>query len=52
MLETLVPHETEVRSAQDDWYLLRILPYRTVENVIEGAVMTFVDLSTRPEAGG
>jgi PAS domain S-box-containing protein len=26
------------------WYAMRILPYRTLDNVIEGAVITFVDI--------
>src|SRR5262249_12896313 len=32
------------------WYLMRILPYRTVENVIEGAVLTFVDIAAQKRA--
>lgn len=28
-----------------DWFSMRIQPYRTVDNVIEGAVITFVDIS-------
>ena len=31
------------------WYLMRIQPYRTLENVIEGAVLTFVDISEQQE---
>jgi two-component system CheB/CheR fusion protein len=27
------------------WYLLRILPYRTVEDVIDGVVLTFLDIT-------
>ena len=27
------------------WYLMRIRPYRTLDNVIEGAVITFVDIT-------
>ena len=27
------------------WYLMRILPYRTLDNVIEGAVITFVEIT-------
>jgi two-component system CheB/CheR fusion protein len=27
------------------WYTLRIQPYRTLDNVIEGAVITFVDIT-------
>ena len=30
---------------------MRIQPYRTAENVIEGAVLTFVDVTTRPQVG-
>jgi two-component system CheB/CheR fusion protein len=44
VLESLVPLETEVRTRAGAWYLLRIRPYRTVDNVIEGAVITFVDI--------
>lgn len=27
------------------WYALRIQPYRTLDNLIEGAVITFVDIT-------
>ncbi len=43
VLDTLVPREVEVRTQSGDWYLMRIRPYRTLENVIEGAVITFTD---------
>ena len=36
-----VRHESEVRSHDGRWYLLRIRPYRTQENRIDGAVMAF-----------
>ncbi|MGD8859272.1 MAG: CheR family methyltransferase [Myxococcales bacterium] len=45
VLETLVFKEVEVRGEGDAWYLMRILPYRTTENVIDGLVLTFVDIS-------
>jgi len=44
-----VPREAEVQTAAGRWYLMRILPYRTIDNVIEGAVLTFVDI-TSPRA--
>ena len=44
VLRTLVFKETEVRGEGDDWYLMRILPYRTTDNVIDGLVITFVDI--------
>jgi two-component system CheB/CheR fusion protein len=43
VLESLTPKEVEVQTQAGAWYLLRIWPYRTLENVIEGAVITFTD---------
>ena len=45
VLNTLVPLEVEVETSEGKWYTMRILPYRTLENKIEGAVITFVDIS-------
>jgi two-component system CheB/CheR fusion protein len=50
VLETLVPLEREVRCAGGAWYLARVLPYRTVDNVIRGVVLTFTDITKRVEA--
>lgn len=47
VLETLVPFEQELRTTLGTWYLVRIQPYRTLENVIEGVVMTFTDITQR-----
>ena len=47
VLDTLVPVETEVQTKAGAWFILAIRPYRTVENVIEGAVITFVDVTER-----
>lgn len=49
VLRTLVPQEREVQTRQGAWYLMRIGPYRTLENVIEGAVITFVDITKRKQ---
>jgi two-component system CheB/CheR fusion protein len=49
VLDSLIPKEMEVSSREGRWYLIRILPYRTLENVIEGAVMTFVDITLQKE---
>jgi two-component system CheB/CheR fusion protein len=45
VLATLIPVEHEVETRSGAWYLMRIGPYRTLENVIEGAVITFVDIT-------
>jgi two-component system CheB/CheR fusion protein len=45
VLDTLIPKETDVRTVEGRWYTMRIQPYRTMDNVIEGAVLTFVDVT-------
>ncbi|MEI7947056.1 MAG: chemotaxis protein CheB [bacterium] len=45
VLDTLIPKEAEVQTTAGRWYTLHIQPYRTIANVIEGAVMTFVDIT-------
>lgn len=45
VLDTLHSHEVDVRSTAGRWYTLRIQPYRTIENVIEGVVMSFTDIT-------
>lgn len=47
VLDTLIPKEMEVQTKAGVWYTMRIQPYRTLENVIEGAVFTFVDITDR-----
>ncbi len=45
VLDTLATKEIRVQDKDGHWYMLRILPYRTLENVIEGAAVTFMDIS-------
>jgi len=45
VLDTLAPREAQVRSTAGRWYTMSIRPYRTLDNVIEGAVITFVDIT-------
>ena len=45
VLDNLIPKEVEVQTQTGEWFLMRILPYRTVDNMIEGVVVTFVDIS-------
>lgn len=44
VLKSLVYKEKEVQTQNGRWYLMRIRPYRTMENVIDGLVLTFVDI--------
>ena len=45
VLDTLLPKEMDVQTAKGNWYTMRIQPYRTLDNVIEGAVITFADVT-------
>jgi len=45
VLDTLVPKDAQVQTTDGAWFTLRIRPYRTLDNVIEGAVITFSDIS-------
>ncbi len=47
VLDTLVFQEKEIKDKKNLWYLMRILPYRTTENIIDGAVITFIDITER-----
>lgn len=45
VLKNLMPKEVDVQTIELKWYTMRMLPYRTLDNVIEGAVITFVDIT-------
>ena len=48
-LSSLRPSEREVSSNDGHYYIVRHLPYRTVEDHIEGVVITFFDITNRRE---
>ncbi|MND87739.1 Autoinducer 2 sensor kinase/phosphatase LuxQ [compost metagenome] len=50
VFESLRQIEREVFSLDKHWYLVRLLPYRTADDRIEGAVLTFIDISGRKQA--
>ncbi|MEO5988933.1 MAG: chemotaxis protein CheB [Candidatus Eisenbacteria bacterium] len=45
VLDTLIPRQVDVQAHEGKWYTMRIQPYRTLDNVIEGAVITFVEIT-------
>ncbi len=45
VIDSLVPSEFKVENSNGQWYLLRITPYRTHTNIINGVVMTLVDIT-------
>lgn len=49
VMERVIFKEKEVTTKDGKWYLARIIPYKTLENIIEGAVITFMDISEQKE---
>lgn len=45
VLKTLQYRDAEVRSKEGAWFSIRMLPYRTIDNVIDGVVVSFVDVT-------
>ena len=45
VMRTLIFHEDEVTAGDARWLRVRIMPYRTQDNRIDGVVITFVDSS-------
>jgi two-component system CheB/CheR fusion protein len=50
VLRTLIPIEREVQGENGGWFLLRMRPYRTLQDRIEGLIFTFVDITQIREA--
>lgn len=44
-LDTLATYERQVESTDGRWFIMRIMPYRTLDNVIDGVVVTFSDIT-------
>jgi two-component system, chemotaxis family, CheB/CheR fusion protein len=47
VMETLTPWEHDLHDQEGHWYSVRILPYRTIDEKIDGAVMAFIDIDAR-----
>ncbi len=50
VLERLNTIEREVETRDGHWHLMRLLPYRTAEDRIDGVVVTFLDITERKNA--
>jgi len=44
VVDTISMREREVQDRDGRWYSMRVRPYRTMDNKIDGAVMTFIDI--------
>jgi two-component system CheB/CheR fusion protein len=47
VITNLTPIQHEIRGRNDRWYDVRLRPYRTVDDKIDGVVLTFVDMTDR-----
>jgi two-component system CheB/CheR fusion protein len=45
VLRTLIFSERQIATSNGRWFTVRIMPYRTVEDVIGGVVITFADIT-------
>lgn len=45
VLRTLVIEEREASTADGHWYQVRLLPYRTLDDRVDGIVITFADIT-------
>ena len=41
----LQPLEREIYDNNGSWYLMRIIPYRTIENAVEGIIVIFINIT-------
>jgi len=48
-LRTLAFSEKQIATSDKRWFTVRIMPYRTLANVIQGVVITFVDITIAKE---
>jgi two-component system, chemotaxis family, CheB/CheR fusion protein len=46
VLRTLAPIEKPVAARDGRWFTVRIMPYRTLDDQIDGVVITFADITT------
>ena len=50
VIKTLVPIQKEIASHNDRFYDVRIMPYRTLDDRIDGLVITFTDITAAKQA--
>jgi two-component system, chemotaxis family, CheB/CheR fusion protein len=50
VLKTLEKKEIELQAKDGEWYSMRAIPYRTLDNVIDGVVVTFSNITLAKKA--
>ena len=49
VLRYLAPVQREIQTNRGEWFVVSQMPYRTMENYIDGVVLTFVDITERKQ---
>ena len=52
VLNSLIFKEVNLQTSDEHWYIMRIMPYRTNNNAIDGVVINFIDITTMKELEG
>jgi PAS domain S-box-containing protein len=50
VLDTLRPAEREIAGEDGHWYIARLSPYRTLDDRIDGVILTFIDITARKQS--
>jgi two-component system CheB/CheR fusion protein len=50
VVRTLASKELETPTPEGQWFFVRMMPYRTANNVIDGLVITFLDITQQKQA--
>ncbi len=50
VLDTLASKIIDVENKDGQWHMLKIIPYRTISNKIEGVVITFLNINQQKQA--
>src|SRR5262249_49121325 len=52
VIDSVTTRELEVQDHHGRWYLLRVRPYRTLDNKIDGAVIVLFDIDSLKQSQG
>jgi PAS domain-containing protein len=50
VLKTSIPKTKELKTKENTWYLMRIIPYLAEKKVIDGVIITFIDITEQKQA--
>jgi two-component system CheB/CheR fusion protein len=50
VIRTLAPADEEVHASNHRWYRLRVVPYKTLEHAVTGAIISLADIDVRKKA--